>query len=98
MAGPGAGPMAATKEGSDSNSPAQPPPPPPPTHPAPSSSTTAPSPSSQLLFHCRLDFLLPSFVSSGNARKCRSRAVTEINPHRLISAAREDVCVGRRVD
>lgn len=30
MAEPGAGPMAATKEGSDSNSPAQPPRPPPP--------------------------------------------------------------------
>lgn len=55
MAEPGAGPLAATKEGSDSNSPAQPPRAP----PAPSPSTTAPSPSSKLLFHCRLDFLLP---------------------------------------
>lgn len=58
MAEPEAGPVAATKEGSDSNSLAQPPPHPHP--PAPSSSTTtSSSSSSKLLFLCGLDFLLP---------------------------------------
>lgn len=55
MAEPKAGPVAATKEGSDSNSPAQHPAPHP---PASSSSITTTSPSSKLLFHCGLDSIL----------------------------------------